>query len=70
MGLGLALLRHSFDEFYRRGKRKGGLGVDAGSLTGATRLYERAGMRVARQYSIYEKELRPGVDLSTQSIEA
>ena len=69
-GLGLALLRHSFSEFYRRGKRKVGLGVDASSLTGATRLYERAGMHVYRQYNTYEKELRPGIDLSTQSVEA
>jgi len=68
-GLGLALLQHSFAEFYRRGKRKVGLGVDAYSLTGATRLYERAGMHVARQFSTFEKELRPGHELSTQSVE-
>jgi mycothiol synthase len=68
-GLGLALLRHSFGEFYRRGKQRVGLGVDAQSLTGATRLYERAGMRVARVYNTYEKELRSGKDLSTQSVE-
>jgi mycothiol synthase len=68
-GLGLALLRHSFGEFYRRGKHKVGLGVDAESLTGATRLYERAGMRVHRQYAVYEKELRSGIDLSTQSVQ-
>jgi len=66
-GLGLALLRHSFGEFHRRGKKRVGLGVDAHSLTGATRLYEKAGMYVARVYNVYEKELRPGVDLSTQS---
>lgn len=69
-GLGLALLHHSFGELYRRGKCRVGLGVDAGSLTGATRLYERAGMHVHRQYANYEKELRPGVDLSTQSLQA
>ncbi|HKZ87047.1 MAG TPA: GNAT family N-acetyltransferase [Anaerolineae bacterium] len=68
-GLGLALLLHSFGEFYRRGRRRVGLGVDAQSLTGATRLYEKAGMRVARVYNTYEKELRPGVDLSTQSVQ-
>lgn len=65
-GLGMALLRHSFGEFYRRGTPKIGLGVDAQNLTGATRLYERAGMHVARQYDAYEKELRPGLELSTQ----
>ncbi len=65
-GLGLALLRHSFGEFYRRGKLKAGLSVDAASLTGATRLYEKAGMHVARQYADYEKELRPGKELATE----
>ena len=68
-GVALALLRHSFGELYRRGKRKVGLGVDAQSLTGALDLYKKAGMRVDRQYITYEKELRPGRDLSTQSVE-
>ena len=64
-GLGLALLQHSFGEFYRRGKRKVGLGVDASSLTGATRLYEKAGMRSDPRFEMlaFEKELRPGVEL-------
>jgi mycothiol synthase len=67
-GLGLALLHQAFGEFYRRGLRKVGLGVDSQNLTGATRLYERAGMHVALQFDSYEKELRPGVELSTQSL--
>jgi len=67
-GLALALLHHVFGEFYRRGIQKVGLGVDASSLTGATRLYEKAGMHVFRQYDSYEKELRPGRDLTTQTI--
>ncbi len=67
-GLALALLQHSFGEFYARGKQRVGLGVDSQNLTGATRLYEKAGMHVIRQYDSYEKELRPGVDLSTQSV--
>ena len=67
-GLGLAMLQHAFGEFYRRGTRKVGLGVDSSSLTGATRLYERAGMHVIREFVRYEKELRPGVELSTQSV--
>jgi mycothiol synthase len=57
-GLGLALLRQAFGAFYARGWRGAGLGVDAHSLTGATRLYERAGMRVTEQYETYEKTLR------------
>jgi mycothiol synthase len=67
-GLGLALLRHSFNEFYRRGKRKVGLGVDAQNLTGALRLYQNAGMRVHQAYDQYEKELRPGIEISVQSL--
>lgn len=69
-GLGLALLQHSFHQFYQRGKRKVGLGVDAESLTGATRLYLKAGMQPdpARQWSIFEKEIRPGIELGTQSV--
>ena len=68
-GLGLALLHHAFGEFYRRGTREVGLGVDAQSLTGATRLYERAGMHALLHYDSYEKELRPGVELTVQSLE-
>ena len=69
-GLGLALLQHSFCELYQRGKTKIGLGVDAQNLTGALRLYYRAGMRPdpAFQLSVFEKELREGVELSTQNL--
>jgi mycothiol synthase len=56
-GLGMALLLHSFGAFYRRGTTEVRLLVDAESLTGATRLYERAGMQSIRQYDNYEKEL-------------
>jgi len=61
-GLGLALLRHSFRELYRRAQRRVALGVDTQNTTGATRLYDRAGMHVSRQYDAYHKELRPGRD--------
>lgn len=67
-GIGLALLRHSFNEFYRRGKRKVGLGVDAQNLTGALRLYENAGMRIHKAFDNYEKELRAGIEVALQSL--
>ena len=57
-GLGLAMLYEAFGEFYRRDKRAVDLGVEATNSTGATQLYERAGMRVVRQYDDYEKEIR------------
>jgi mycothiol synthase len=50
-GLGLALLRQAFAE----------------SLTGAPRLYGRAGMHVRESYVIHLKELRPGFDLGARS---
>jgi mycothiol synthase len=68
-GIASALLEHSFAELYRRGKTKVTLGVDTQSLTGALQLYEKAGMKLAYQYDRYEKELRPGRDLSTQALE-
>lgn len=69
-GLGLAFLHHAFGEFYRRGLRKVVLNVDSQNLTGATRLYTRAGMRSVEQTDIYTLELRPGVELSTQTLPA
>lgn len=62
-GVALALLRAAFGAFYQRGICEVGLGVDAQSLTGAQRLYERAGMHVAARFARYEKELRSGRDL-------
>lgn len=56
-GLGMALLLNAFRQFHERGERRVGLGVDAESPTGATRLYERAGMKVVEELAIYRKEL-------------
>ena len=56
-GLGMALLLNAFRQFHERGELRVGLGVDADSPTGATRLYERAGMHVVEQTTIYRKDL-------------
>jgi ribosomal protein S18 acetylase RimI-like enzyme len=56
-GVGLALLQRAFCEFYDRGERRVGLGVDAQNATGATRLYERVGMRVRAEDIIFEKAM-------------
>jgi ribosomal protein S18 acetylase RimI-like enzyme len=68
-GIALALLHHTFREFYRRGKRRVGLGVDGFSLTGATRLYEKAGMKSVRQFAVFEKEIRSGRDIVRRSLD-
>ncbi len=65
MGLGMALLQTAFIEFYRRGKVRVGLGVDAASLTNATRLYEKAGMHITQQYDTFEMEIQAGKNLTT-----
>ncbi|MEX2236249.1 MAG: GNAT family N-acetyltransferase [Dehalococcoidia bacterium] len=67
-GLGLALLHHAFGEFYRQGIKKVGLSADSQNLTGAIRLYERAGMSMVRQFDSYEIELRPGRDMRTTAL--
>jgi mycothiol synthase len=63
-GLALALLHHAFSQYYARGFREVGLSVDSENPTGATRVYERAGMSIVRSVVAYEKTLsvaaRPG----------
>ena len=57
-GLGLALLDLAFEEFRSRGLARAVLSVDSENPTGATRLYERAGMTVELAWEHWEKELR------------
>ena len=56
-GLGRALLLHLLRELRRRGAVRAGLGVDAENPTGATRLYESAGMHVEAEHATFMKEL-------------
>lgn len=54
-GLALGLLRTAFRGLAERGVARVALGVDSQNPTGATRLYERAGMRVANRWVRYER---------------
>jgi mycothiol synthase len=54
-GLGAALLRRSFEMLSDRGLRRVLVSVDAENPTGATRLYERVGMRVIRGWDLWER---------------
>jgi mycothiol synthase len=56
-GLALALLHFAFAEFRKRGAPHVRLGVDTQNPTGATRLYERAGMSVESEDVVFEREL-------------
>lgn len=67
-GLARALLLHCFGEFWARGQRVAGLGVDSQSLTGAAHLYEEVGMRPDMRIATYEKILRPGENLVARSL--
>jgi len=64
-GLGMALLLHAFDAFSQRGFTGAELGVDSESLTGATRVYERAGMSRLWENRVHELEIRPGEEQAT-----
>jgi mycothiol synthase len=54
-GVAAALLRRSFATFADRGIRRVILNVDAENPTGATRLYERVGMRIAARWQLWER---------------
>jgi mycothiol synthase len=54
-GIAGALLRRSFATFAGRGLRQVLLSVDAENPTGATRLYERVGMRVVNRWDWWER---------------
>jgi mycothiol synthase len=69
-GLAEAMLLHCFGEFWRRGKPVISLYVDASSLTGATRLYEKVGMRPDRTWANFQKVIREGIDLATHSVKS
>ena len=58
-GVATELLLHAFGQLYRRGIRTAALDVDSENPTGATKVYERAGMRVQRRIDVYRKELVP-----------
>jgi ribosomal protein S18 acetylase RimI-like enzyme len=57
-GLGKALLLQSFRQIRDAGKPRAVLGVDAANPTGATRLYESAGMRVLTESDAYRLIVR------------
>ena len=59
-GAGRALLEHGFASLAARGATRIQLNVDSANATGATRLYEAAGMTVRRSFECYEKHLTPG----------
>jgi hypothetical protein len=42
--------------------------VDASNLTGALRLYENAGMHIHIASDLFEKEIRPGKEISVESL--
>jgi mycothiol synthase len=54
-GIGQALLRHAFAGLSKRSVERAYLAVDAQNPTGATRLYERAGMRVVKRWDMWER---------------
>jgi mycothiol synthase len=63
-GIGAALLRRSFATLAGRGARRALLSVDAENPTGATALYERAGMRVVKRWDAWERTSCGSADLS------
>lgn len=59
-GLGYALLANSFRVLYNAGLTTISLAVDSENPSGATRLYERAGMWIANEYIVVDNTLQDG----------
>jgi ribosomal protein S18 acetylase RimI-like enzyme len=68
-GIATSLLYRSFLSFWERGIQGVSLHVDSDSLTGATRLYERAGMTPEYRNTRYQKILREGISVITTALE-
>jgi mycothiol synthase len=58
-GIAQALLHRAFADFSALGLTRARLNVDSENATGATRLYERVGMTVRREWMVFEKVLVP-----------
>jgi ribosomal protein S18 acetylase RimI-like enzyme len=56
-GLATALLTRSLQMFKEMGMDEAALGVDSQNLSGAFRVYERAGFRLYKRQTIYRKSL-------------
>ncbi|HYW29508.1 MAG TPA: GNAT family N-acetyltransferase [Gaiellales bacterium] len=57
-GIGQSLLLRSFAQFYERGRAGVMLYVDSESTTGATRVYQRAGMESQPRFANWERIIR------------
>ena len=66
-GIGRALLLRAFTDLRERGCDRVRLNVDAENTTGATRLYEAAGMHVHRGWRVFEKLLGDGNETRSPS---
>ena len=66
-GIGEALLRSGFQAFAARGREGALLIVDSESTTGATRLYERAGMTARPRFASWAKRLRSATPAATHN---
>jgi len=56
-GIGARLMLHGLETLKAKGMTKAILGVDDSNPTKAIKLYERAGFRVKKKFSIFEREL-------------
>ncbi|MEK7315585.1 MAG: hypothetical protein AAB011_05345, partial [Candidatus Eisenbacteria bacterium] len=56
----------AFAALHAGGRRRIGLGVDAQNATGATRLYESAGMKVTLRHEYHRRVLRAGAAVNAR----
>ncbi len=62
-GVGYNLTLHALNEFWDRGIKTVRTDTDKENFTYSYQVYFKAGFQVYKQADLYEKELRPGIDL-------
>ena len=62
-GIGQALILTAFNAFWQRGVQRVITDTDAESFTETPKFYARVGMRLYRREYLYEKEVRPGIEV-------
>jgi GNAT superfamily N-acetyltransferase len=62
-GIGSALMRTAFNTFWQNGLKRIILDTDAASFSESTKFYGGLGMKPYRREFLYEKEIRPGMEV-------
>lgn len=67
-GIGQALMKTAFNTFWKKGVKRIILDTDSESFSESTKFYGELGMKPYRREFLYEKEIRPGMEVRRLSL--